>query len=109
MITYAGLARLIGVATGELAKTQPPGAPLVRALGRLLTECKALAANDLTPVDAPTIRRAFGLAGRGLWLHPCGNAGLGAPVTDVTPEYCEVCHQTGGWERLYVKLRNTPE
>lgn len=103
MITYAGLGRLLSIAAGRLSMKLPAGHVAILTLGAVIAECRKLAGQD-SEAASPTILRAHGLGDRGLWRHSCGNVGLGAPITDLQPRYCESCQQTGFWERLYITI-----
>lgn len=109
MITYAGLGRIISGVAGALSAKLPPGSPVIAALAAALRETAKLDQEDRTGTGSETYLRARGLEDRGLWRHRCGNVGLGSPVTDLPPEYCEVCLQSGGWERLYVNSSERTE
>jgi hypothetical protein len=106
VITYAGLARLVAVIAGVLSGKLPPGHVAVRAMAAALIELRALADADHLP-GAPDMKPAVGFAGRSLWVHRCGKVGLGLQ-DGVPPEYCDQCHLTGGWERLYVNTAERP-
>jgi hypothetical protein len=104
VITYAGLARLISAATGEVSKALPPGNVTMRVLGRVMSELRTLREEEQGEVLPGTdLHRATGLSGRALWQHNCGGVRVGNGNAEIPPHYCEVCAGPGQWAPMYVR------
>jgi hypothetical protein len=107
MITYVGLARCVAAAIRVLTPRLHTGHVALLALGHVRQELNNLAAQEEAATRV-TMRPAYGLGDRSLWLHSCGTVLLGDSGSNLPPAHCVTCPTTQGWERLYVSLVKQP-